>query len=189
MSEPCLQQGFSRADLVRLLAERGMRRGAEIGVRQGAFALELCRAIPNLELLCIDPWRYYPTNPRQPSQDRQDANYRIAIERLAPYRVRLLRASSMEAVAEVPPATLDFVYIDGNHGYEYVREDLQAWSPRVRFEGIVSGDDYDAPGVRRALHEYVTRHGIVDWNVIDERRRRNRKGQVFRSWWWVQAAA
>lgn len=186
MADPCIQLGFSRADLVRLFVERGFTRGAEIGVRQGAFSLALCRAIPNLELLCVDPWTYYQTRPRLANQDRQDRNYVIAGERLAPYRVTLVRQFSADAVRTVPPASLDFVYIDGNHAYPWIRQDLDDWSARVRAGGIVSGDDYDAPGVKQAVHEFVEANGISEWSVIDDTRRRNRKGQRFRSWWWEQ---
>ena len=186
-SDQCIQRGFSRADLVRLFAERGFTRGAEIGVRQGAFSLALCKGIPGLTLLCVDPWSNYPTRPKQASQDRQDRNYAIAGERLAPYRVTLVRQFSADAVRTVPRASLDFVYIDGNHAYQWVRQDLDDWSARVRTGGIVSGDDYDAPGVYQAVHEFVEAQGIREWSVIDDTRRRNRKGQCFRSWWWVQA--
>lgn len=178
--------GQSRADLVRVFAEQEFRRGAEIGVRQGAFSLELCRAMPGLILLCIDPWQYYETRPKQPSQDRQEENYRIAVERLAAYGAQVIRQFSTAAAPNVAIESLDFIYIDANHAYEYVAADLKAWSTRVRTGGIVSGDDYDAPGVQRAVHEYVEMQNIREWHVIDERRRRNRKGQAFRSWWWVR---
>lgn len=185
MREPTIQRA-SRDDLVRIFAERGFRRGAEIGVRQGAFALALCCAIDGLELLCVDPWRHYATRPKQASQDRQEVNYRVAVERLVPYNARVIRQFSLDAALAVAPDSLDFVYIDGNHAYPYVREDLMAWSACVRPGGIVSGDDYDAPGVARAVREFVAQRGIDEWFVIDERRRRNRNGQHFRSWWWVQ---
>ena len=186
MVDPCIQRGFSRADLIRLFVERGYTSGAEIGVRQGAFALALCRAMPDLRLLCVDPWTYYQTRPRLASQDRQDRNYAIAVKRLAPYQATLVRQFSAEAVRPVPLASLDFVYIDGNHAYLWIRQDLDDWSPRVRVGGIVSGDDYDAPGVYQAVHEFVEAQGIREWSVIDDQARRNRKGQRFRSWWWVQ---
>lgn len=183
---PTVIHGFTRGALARRFAALGFVRGAEIGVRQGAFSELLCQTIPGLELLCVDPWRYYQSNPKQPSQDRQDANYRVAQDRLRPFRATLVKATSLEAVDAIPTGTLDFVYIDGNHQYDYVRADLAAWSPRVRGGGVVSGDDYDAPGVRQAVHEFVEAHGIHEWWLTDDPGRRNRKGDTFRSWFWVQ---
>lgn len=185
MSHPRILRG-TRDDLIALFCSRRFIRGAEIGVRQGAFALALCREIQGLQLLCVDPWAYYQTRPKLASQDRQDRNYVIACERLAPYQATVLRQFSAEAVRTIQPDSLDFVYIDGNHAYQWIRQDLDDWSATVRPGGIVSGDDYDAPGVHQAVHEFVETRGIAEWHVIDERQRRNRKGECFRSWWWDQ---
>ena len=38
--------------------------------------------------------------------------------------------------------SLDFVYIDGNHKYEYVLQDLNLWYPKVKQGGYLMGDDY-----------------------------------------------
>lgn len=185
MAAPSIQRG-KRSDLVRLFCARGFTRGAEIGVRQGAFALALCCGIPDLRLLCVDPWTCYPTRPKQASQDRQDRNYAIACDRLAPYRATIIRQFSAVVVRTVTRGSLDFVYIDGNHAYQWIRQDLDDWSARVRTGGIVSGDDYDAPGVHQAVHEFVEANGINEWSIINDTRRQNRRGQHFRSWWWVR---
>lgn len=186
MIEPVKLAGFTRRHLVQRFAELGFQSGAEIGVRQAAFSLALCEGIPGLRLLCVDPWVHYPANPRMYSQDRHDQNYLVAQYRLRPYRATLVQATSMEAVVDVPFASLDFVYIDGNHGYSYVLDDLTAWSDRVRSGGIVSGDDYDAPGVQKALREFTARAGIAAWWTTDDPGRRNRRGDRFTSWFWVK---
>lgn len=174
---------FTRRDLARRFAALGFRRGAEIGVRQGAFSLALCEAIPGLELLCVDAWTHYKSGTFNYNHER---NYQIATNRLTPYRATLVRALSMDAVRDVPIGSLDFVYIDANHDYAFVRDDITAWSARVRSGGIVSGDDYVAPGVRRAVDEFVDAHGIVEWWLTDDRNRRNRKNEVFTSWFWMK---
>lgn len=178
--------GFTRQDLARRFAELGFTSGAEVGVRQGAFSLALCRAIPKLHLLCVDPWCYYPANPKMYAQDRHDVNYAVAKERLKPYDAVLVKATSMDAVAYVPEGALDFVYIDGNHELGYVLNDLTEWSRRVRAGGIVSGDDYDAPGVQQALHCHARQVGIEAIWLTEDPQRRNRKGDVFTSWWFVK---
>ncbi|HEY0185520.1 MAG TPA: CmcI family methyltransferase, partial [Rhodopila sp.] len=47
----------------------------------------------------------------------------------------------------------DFVYIDGDHEYESVIFDLRAWLQLVSDGGVLLGDDYEWPGVRRAVEE------------------------------------
>lgn len=172
---------FSRNNLAELFNELGCKVGAEIGVRRGPFSEKLCQSIPNLRLLCVDPWHVYETSPRLPSQARQDANYEITKEKLKSYNAKLIKKLSMEAVIDVEPESLDFVYIDGHHGYEYVRDDLLEWGKRVRKGGIISGDDYgkNAPGVVKAVDEYIINKGITDWFLTKKHRDRS-------SYFWVK---
>jgi len=44
---------------------------------------------------------------------------------------------------------LDFVFIDANHMYEPVKEDIEAWYPLIRKDGIISGHDYNGMGDKR----------------------------------------
>ena len=62
---------------------------------------------------------------------------------------------------------LDWVYIDGNHTYEFVLEDLRSWYPKVRPGGLVVGDDYDRPdawwndGVTKAVTEFTKTEAVT----------------------------
>lgn len=49
----------------------------------------------------------------------------------------------------------DFIFIDADHDYESVREDVIAWSKLLKPEGIIAGHDYTPsfPGVAKAAHE------------------------------------
>jgi hypothetical protein len=70
-----------------------------------------------------------------------------------------LRMASDQAAALFAEGTLDFVFIDANHAYEAVKQDLVCWFPRVKRRGILAGHDYlneDFPGVRRAVDEFCS---------------------------------
>ena len=75
-----------------------------------------------------------------------------------------MRGPSLEWATAFPEARLDFVFIDGCHAYESVREDLAAWWPKVRAGGLFSGHDWDHPDprweVRRAVTEFLTSQGM-----------------------------
>jgi hypothetical protein len=49
---------------------------------------------------------------------------------------------SRQIAKEVPDESLDFVYIDADHSYEHVREDILAWHPKVHVAGWLGGHDY-----------------------------------------------
>jgi hypothetical protein len=80
-------------------------------------------------------------------------------KRMQPYRhVQALHLPSRAAAAVVPDGSLDLVYIDADHQYASVREDIAAWLPKVRPGGFVAGHDYATDvdflaGVVRAVDE------------------------------------
>lgn len=54
----------------------------------------------------------------------------------------------------------DWIYIDGNHMYEFVRKDLELYYHKVKHGGIIAGDDYVEGGwwqggVRKAVDEFI----------------------------------
>jgi hypothetical protein len=162
---------YTREKLAGLFGELKFTRGAEIGVADGQNSLTLCRSIPNLELLCVDPWQVYLGNPR--AHDNQEEMFRLAQKRLSPFRTVFVRAMSMDAARDVVDNSLDFVYIDGNHCFDFVMQDLIEWSKKVRAGGIVSGHDYYRfrwAGVVDAVDAYVKAHQIHEWFVTDEKK-------------------
>lgn len=181
--------GFRLTDLVELFAALGYRTGAEIGVAQGRFSEQLCRAMPGLELLCVDPWCGYQGDTRNRPLAQHVASYDEARRRLAPFTVTIRRAMSMDAVESVPLESLDFVFVDANHSYQHVREDLLLWSARVRPGGIVAGDDYYVfkyAGVIEAVHDVTRTLGITTWWITDDPTRKNYRGQQQPAYFWVK---
>ena len=70
------------------------------------------------------------------------------------------RSTSEAAAAALDDGSLDWVYIDGNHLYEFVRRDLDLYLPKVKRGGLLTGDDYGQAGwwedgVTRAVDELV----------------------------------
>jgi predicted O-methyltransferase YrrM len=68
-------------------------------------------------------------------------------------RVTELKGISWEMAEEVEDESLDFVFIDADHGYEAVKKDIEAWLPKVKPGGFVSGHDINLPGVFKAVVE------------------------------------
>jgi hypothetical protein len=182
---------FTRDDLAVRFAGLGFQTGAEIGVAEGRFSEVICRANPTIHLLCVDPWRPYDGNGRGRPQPQQDAALAAAHDRLAPYHITWVRALSAVAASLVNVASLDFVFIDGNHGEAYVRQDLELWSARVRPGGIISGHDFYAfagAGVIQAVCAFTQGHHIREWFVTDAvPRRKAHTGELYKehSFFWV----
>ena len=185
--------GATRDDLPHLFATLGFTTGAEIGVWEGAYSEQLCQANPALQLLCVDPYAIYADYRDNNQQHRMHKKWEMAHERLAPYQATFVRKYSAEAAKDIPEASLDFVYIDGNHAFEYVAMDLALWGRRVKPGGIIAGHDYyNFPRhtwchVVEAVHGYVQACRITPWFVLGTRREA-RAAQLqhrYRSYAWV----
>jgi hypothetical protein len=121
-----------------------------------------------VKLHCIDPWEVYDEYDDIKVQRTLVMNYAFTRKRLKPYDCNIIRKTSMDAVKDFKPESLDFVYIDGNHRYEYVKDDIQEWSKIVKKGGVVSGHDYKyyrrglkpIVGVGQAVDEYTKENNI-----------------------------
>jgi len=158
----------SRNDLAVEVAERGFTVGVEIGVERGLYSEVLLTTIPNLRLTCVDAWTAYRGYRDHVDQAKMDGFYEEAKQRLLPLGATLVRKFSVDAVKDVAPNSLDFVYVDGNHGFDWVMLDLILWSRCVRSGGIVAGHDYirrlrEPVHVIQATHAYTDAHGITEW--------------------------
>jgi hypothetical protein len=132
----------SRDNLPQFFVEMGYKVGAEIGVYRGEFTEKFCKA--GLTMYAIDPWIGYKGAGRtERVQEMQDYNYNCAKKTLSPYKnCTLIRKSSMDALNDFRSESLDFVYIDGDHRFPFVAEDIYEWYWKVKRGGIISGHDY-----------------------------------------------
>jgi hypothetical protein len=161
--------GKSRYRLVKLLPAHGI--GAEIGVWKGDFSDSLLRFTRPERLHLIDPWVFQEDLPRAwygglaaQSQSDMDAisegvRSRFRAE-IAAGTVVVHRAPSTEALRLLPDSGLDWIYVDGNHLYDGVMDDLTTALPKLRPGGLLACDDYGSPGwwedgVRRAVDQFV----------------------------------
>lgn len=183
-------------DLAKLFAELKFTRGVEIGTDQGQYAEVLCKTIPALELFCIDPWKAEAYEPGyQPEsfekQEYFDKRYEEAKERVKDFSCKLIRKTSMEALDSFPDNSLDFVYIDGNHDFLNVTQDMHFWYKKLRKGGILSGHDYvrypsrKFNHVQKVVNAYTTAYHLLPVFLVtptDKGMKRDR----FRSWFLVK---
>jgi len=56
------------------------------------------------------------------------------------------RGRSIEQAAKVADGSVDLVFLDADHTYKQVKADIEAWLPKVRPGGWLSGHDYNHNG-------------------------------------------
>lgn len=135
-----------RDDLPSLLNELGLNgKGAEIGSFKGQFANTLAKSW-NGKLYMVDVWRPLSIDEYDDASNHKDHidAYAEAMNNIRGMEDKafMLRMKGEEACDIFSDESLDFVYIDANHTYDGVKNDLKDWYPKVKSGGLVMGHDY-----------------------------------------------
>ena len=72
--------------------------------------------------------------------------------------INIIKGNSKDVLKEINLDEIDYVFLDGGHKYETVRNDLENLTQIVNNKGTILCDDYNlsyAPGVKKAIDEYV----------------------------------
>lgn len=192
-------EGFLRDDMYKLFKELGFSTGVEIGVEKGKNAQTMFEIIPNLKLYGVDPYKQHPqaSYAYHAMIRNWDAKYlhnakRQCLKRMNGRNFTLLQGFSEDMIHNVEDNTLDFVYIDADHSYDFVMQDMILWGRKVRKGGIISGHDYYADKstssrrakVTQAINDYVKVHGINLYTTSEVHH--DQKGDIYPSWFWVK---
>lgn len=125
----------------------------------------------------VDPYEKYGEYEGEKNNtarlDKAQAQAHVQLESYG--GVEHLRKRSTDA-AELITESLDYVYIDGNHEYEFVKQDIAIYYDLLKPGGIIAGHDFNGyyPGVIRAVVEFAQETGIEmrttkfgdDWYII-----------------------
>jgi hypothetical protein len=151
----------------------------EVGVRTGDnFDFLL---MPNVKTaIGVDIWRETGStgqNDNLYDQNVLDEQYSQVFHKYwGDSRVRLIREFSKNAAQFFEDETFDFIYIDADHTYDAVTEDLEAWYPKLKVGGVLGGHDYISKedtlklghsvpfGVIDAVTDFRERHGFAEGN-------------------------
>lgn len=146
---------------------------AELGVFRGMFSRRLLDILKPHRLYLVDLWSQsldWVIDGEQRSING-DAAYRETVSQFEnDDRVRIRRQSTIDFLVSTPDDSLDVVYLDADHSYESVRDELALAWPRLRTGGWLAGHDYCDlfPGVIRAVDEFCRLHGISLDMLTDE---------------------
>lgn len=124
------------------LKEKGVKKAVEVGTYKGKFAEVLMEKIPNLDLTVVDAWTVYPGYKDYGENDLETEAYKQTCDRAERCGFKIIKGWSNEVVDQFEDESLDFVFIDGNHDFEHVVEDVSKWSKKVKKGGIVAGHDF-----------------------------------------------
>lgn len=188
---PIVLNKVFRVGLYELFNELEYKVGCEVGVELGRNAWAMLERISGLKLSLVDSYHKY-TNVKPSRRNYLRKVRAVAHRRLRHSNVEFFEMLSEDAAKHVQDNSLDFVYIDANHLYDFVMLDIILWSRKVRKGGIISGHDYfvkrgDQILVTHAVKNYTVAHGINPWYITSSKpdaRKIRREGNP--SWFWVK---
>ena len=160
---------------------------AEVGVWNGGFSAAILDVTEPKELVLIDPWDLLADQKQETwtHQKHEDAlamgaMYTSVMDRYQSHRsVSVRKGFSAEVLASFPDNYFDWVYIDGNHLYDFVRRDVEISFDKVRPGGCIAGDDFfwkrdGRMHVREAVFDVLREKGLSGSH--------QRMGQQFMIW-------
>ena len=77
--------------------------------------------------------------------------------------IHLIQGNSNKVLKKIDMSKIDYVFLDGGHEYNTVKNDLDNCIEVVKKGGTVLCDDYNlgsAPGVKRAIDEFVEKNQL-----------------------------
>jgi hypothetical protein len=141
--------------------------GAEIGVLEGEFSAQIL-ATPVKKLYLVDPWKHYETgydDSANVNQGGQDHRYRNVCAKFAgDPRAIILREESGSQVVMDAIQDVDWVYIDANHSYEAVWNDLTWYSEMC---DLLMLHDYCENDITRG-HGWGVIRAVEDWLAVSK---------------------
>jgi len=151
--------------------------GLEIGVNNGDFSERILELTQPKKLHLIDPWKFFDDDSfistpygknhisNQFEMDNKFENVRKKFSNeISENKVIIHRGFSEEIMPTFENNYFDWVYIDGNHLYDFVKNDLHFCNEKTKDNSLITGDDYypdsiskdfSKGGVKKAVDEFV----------------------------------
>jgi hypothetical protein len=167
-SWPRIYYGLTR----RLIASIGRKdlRILEIGVAYGYHARSILAIDDSFQFVGVDPYRagYDPKDffqsdvcsifglaEPQEAMDRLFDTVSSSLSTTYGNRAKLFRGTLAEYAARETQAKFDFIWVDGDHTYGAVSQDLEISLAMLANGGVIAGDDYNWPAVSEAVQEFA----------------------------------
>jgi hypothetical protein len=113
--------------------------GAEIGVKGANNSINILKNLNMNCLYLVDAFKKYN------GYKYWDKDYEsIAKRKLKKYgdEAVLMVDFSSNAVKQFQDGFFDFIYIDANHMFKHVKQDIELWYPKVKNGGVFGGHDF-----------------------------------------------
>jgi hypothetical protein len=141
--------------------------GLELGVYKADSFMTLLENCPNIKTLYgVDNYKpYYDVfEDREISILESDMirSESLLKQKHSQYadKIKFFECASVEAATKIDDESLDFIFIDADHSYESVMQDLTIWYPKLKPGGLLTGHDYHMRTVEEAVKHFRSLNNI-----------------------------
>ena len=145
---------------------------AEIGVFFGYNARDINRDLNLVKFYLIDPYEKYEDYKNDGAYNLLEKAKKKA-HKINNFKNNIWVEEFSEKAIKKINEEIDFIYIDGNHEYEYIKKDLELYWNKIRKGGIMAGHDIQYLGVSKAVLEFAKKKNLEvnfgerrDWWII-----------------------
>jgi predicted O-methyltransferase YrrM len=119
---------------------------AEVGSWKGMSTAILAKTVSDFhgKVFAVDHWQGNEGVPEHKQSQTTDMltlfRYNMRALNVSEYVYPLVMPSEI-ASSIFPDKSLDMVFIDADHRYEFIKQDIELWYPKVKDKGIIAGHD------------------------------------------------
>jgi len=144
----------------------------EIGTLEGRNAKSILKELNVEKLYVVDPYENYGDGKSNKLLSKAETS---AKRRLKKYKNKIVWIKEYsDDAANIIKEKVDFIYIDGNHEYEYVKRDMENYFKKLKKGGVLVGHDITWESVSKAVEDFCKEKGInfrvmgQDWWFVKE---------------------
>ena len=149
----------------------------EIGVWKGEFSQLIIKKNNPTKLYLIDPWKdfgddYFDKKHVKYRQENQNLRFNLVNQKfknnILKNQVEILKMTSEEALSRLENIKFDFIYVDGNHQYKFVKYDIENYFKLLNESGYLVGDDYRIESVKKAVDDFMENNKTKNFFVKND---------------------
>ena len=164
--------------------------GLELGVWVGVTTFWLMKNT-NVNMTCVDAWEVQEDNPEYDWQFNKKPRWKdgkLTVEEFTndnqawdhnknekhfrdnakPWgdRITIIKGRSLAIIDQIPNDSMDFIFHDSDHSYPFVKNEIEAYLPKLKSGGYCMGDDYNWGTVERSVKEaFGEKHRVTGKGV------------------------
>ena len=127
--------------------------------------------MPDVDLTVVDAWTVYKKYKDFGSVDLESVAEGVTRERASRFGFKIIKGWSLDIVNQFEDRSLDWCFVDGNHEFRHVIDDVDSWKEKVKIGGIMSSHDFFRNhhkrfGVKEAIPAYLQAYDIDTYFVV-----------------------